>query len=197
MPADLTIRCRCGAVELRVEGVEPSNCNRVVCQCKWCQRYLHHLERADILDEHGGTDIFQISPRVMSITKGTEHVACLQQTSKGGLRWHTSCCKTPIANTMMDMTKAFVGVLTASVDWSAVSVPKEEILGPVRVRVNHDLDAATTKPLHGTKLRLLAMLAHYAPLFFRWTLRGDAKQSPFFDPATKGPFVEVQRVRRD
>lgn len=40
------------------------------------------------------------------------------------------------------------------------------------------------------------MLAHYAPLFFRWKLRGDHKRSPFFGGEPLAPVVMAGTLER-
>jgi len=42
--------------------VSPSTGLRFVCYCKDCQAFARFLERADVLDPAGGTDIFQMPP---------------------------------------------------------------------------------------------------------------------------------------
>ena len=70
---DLCIRCECGAVTGVARGVSPATVNRVVCHCRGCTAYAHVLGRAsEILDARGGTEVFQMSPRQLSITTGIE-----------------------------------------------------------------------------------------------------------------------------
>ncbi len=63
MPTTLPIRCSCAALRGTALGVSANRGNRVVCYCDDCQSFAYFLGRADqILDAHGGTDIFQTSP---------------------------------------------------------------------------------------------------------------------------------------
>ena len=59
---DLPLRCRCGRMRGVAIDVSPSTGLRFVCYCKDCQAFAHFLERADVLDPAGGTDIFQMPP---------------------------------------------------------------------------------------------------------------------------------------
>lgn len=81
-------------------NVRPSSGNRLTCMCDTCQAYAHHLGQADkILDQYGGTDVFQMTPSQLSITEGIENLRCLRLEGRGVLRWYAGCCNTPVANT--------------------------------------------------------------------------------------------------
>jgi len=64
------VRCRCGEVKGVVTGASPRTVNRVVCYCDDCQAYAHQLGRPDLLNAKGGSDIVQIAPSALSITRG-------------------------------------------------------------------------------------------------------------------------------
>src|SRR5262249_30587588 len=77
----------------------PSSGFRFVCYCNDCHAFARFLERPDVLDLAGGTDIFQMPPGCVKLTVGTDAVRCLRLSDKGVLRWYTDCCRTPIGNT--------------------------------------------------------------------------------------------------
>src|SRR6266446_4605702 len=52
--------------------VSPSSGFRFVCYCKDCQAFARFLERTDVLDPAGGTDIFQMPPGRVKLTAGTD-----------------------------------------------------------------------------------------------------------------------------
>jgi hypothetical protein len=79
-------------------GVSPRSGFRFVCYCKDCQAFARFLDRADVLDLAGGTDIFQMPPGHMRLTAGKDALGCLRLSNKV-LRWYADCCRTPIANT--------------------------------------------------------------------------------------------------
>ena len=56
-PLDLPICCRCGHVRGIAREVSPSAGFRFVCYCKDCQAFARFLDRPDVLDAAGGTDI--------------------------------------------------------------------------------------------------------------------------------------------
>jgi len=60
--ADVALRCHCGRMRGIARAVSPSAGFRFVCYCKDCQAFARFLERPDILDAAGGTDIFQMPP---------------------------------------------------------------------------------------------------------------------------------------
>ena len=94
------LACSCGAVRGVLRNANARNGSRLVCMCDDCQTYAHHLGRAgDILDAHGGTEVYQTYPARLGFTQGSEPVRCLRLSPKGLMRWHTGCCRTPIGNT--------------------------------------------------------------------------------------------------
>ncbi|MBV0912807.1 DUF6151 family protein [Anianabacter salinae] len=106
----LALRCRCGALTGRLD---PARGSRLVCYCKDCRAYARHLgdDVANVvLDDHGGTALFQTTPDRITIDTGAEHLAALRLGPKGLLRWHTACCRTPVANTLFSPGLRFAGV---------------------------------------------------------------------------------------
>ena len=195
MSIDLPLRCTCGRLRGVVRDVSPRTVNRVVCCCQGCQGYAHRLGRAaEILDEHGGTHVFQASPGRFAITEGEEYLACLQQTEKGALRWFASCCDSPIANTLPSMQMPFLAIVETVVDRSQLDASIDDLLGPVLVRVNGRFPRALARRLRATRWALVKMLARYGPMLLMWRLRGAHKASPLFDPSTGRPVREPRRT---
>src|SRR5262245_44421193 len=142
MPADLPVRCSCGIVRGALRGVSGRNGNRVVCYCDDCQSFAHFLDRAqDVLDEHGGTEIFQTSAGRLAITAGADRLACVRLQPSGLLRWYTACCRTPIGNTLATRQLPFVGLVVACLERAEL----DPVLGPVRAR-GHARFAKGTPP---------------------------------------------------
>lgn len=112
MPNDIAIRCSCGTLEGVARDLSPSVGNRVVCYCKDCQAFARYLGRgAEVLDDAGGTDIFQTSPARVSFARGADRLACVRLTRKGPLRWYARCCDTAIGNTAAGPGVPFVGLV--------------------------------------------------------------------------------------
>ena len=106
----IPLRCKCGRVRGVAMDVSRSTGFRFVCYCKDCQAFARFLERADVLDTAGGTDIFQMPPARVRLTEGTEAIRCLRLSDKI-LRWYTDCCRTPIANTAADSRFPLAGTI--------------------------------------------------------------------------------------
>ena len=187
MPQDIPLACACGKLKGVARGVGRRRVNRVICYCKYCQGYARHLGHEAVLDGDGGTDIWQLSPRRLAFTEGVEHLACLRLTSKGPLRWYAGCCRAPIANTLATSRLPFVGLVHSAIDRNAEPRPLDQLLGPVRARLNRP------PAMTGVNWRLFPMLGRYGSMLLFWWLRRDQKHSPFFD---NGKLVHApERVR--
>ena len=133
MSKTVKLECLCGAVKGNLR-VEPKSFFHVHCLCCDCQKFAEHLHNKDnILDEHGGTELFQTYPNLMTITEGQDKIRGLQLTHKGVYRWHTSCCNMPLANTMGSAKIPFVGISVKLMKF-ANEQEKMDILGPVTVK---------------------------------------------------------------
>lgn len=189
---DLPIRCRCGAVRGSLAAAAPTAGNHVVCYCRDCQAFAHVLGRADdVLDACGGTEIVQVSPARVRIDAGADRLSCLRLTPQGPLRWYTSCCNTPIGNTLATGKVPFVGLVCACLD--AGPDAKEAALGAIRGRVFRDSatcdpqSLAAGVPMWRLMLRFVRIL-----LAARW--RGDRRRSPFFASDTARAVAEPRVV---
>src|ERR1700686_1896327 len=129
MPLDLPLRCRCGRMRGVAINVSPSSGFRFVCYCKDCQAFARFLDRADVLDPAGGTDIFHMPPGRVKLTAGTDALRCLRLSSKV-LRWYTECCRTPIANTPAGPGFPVIGMVHFFRPPGADRPPRAGALGP-------------------------------------------------------------------
>ncbi|MGF1469177.1 MAG: DUF6151 family protein [Sandaracinaceae bacterium] len=196
MPTDLPLRCRCGALRGVARDVTPARVNRVVCFCRFCRSYAEHLERAEeVLDEHGGTEVIQMSPHRLELTDGIEHLACLRLTATGALRWYTSCCRSPVANTLPHGRLPFMGLIHTVVDRDGVPGALDDAVGPVRARVNGQVPRSRARELRNTRAAFALMMLRFARLMAAWRLAGHQRRSPFFDPETLEPVRTPERVR--
>jgi hypothetical protein len=197
MPTDVPLRCACGALRGVARGLSPERGNRLVCYCDDCQSFAYFLGRAEeILDIHGGTDIFQMSPARIEFTEGVSNLACVRLTPRGLMRWYASCCNTPVGNTIASGRAPFLGSIHSCMDHAGNGRTRDAVLGPSRGGVNGrfargertDVDAHDKAPL-SMGLRLLTMM-------LRFRLGGDHKRSPFFDAAAGKP-TALPRVLTD
>lgn len=174
MTSDIEISCDCGAVKARLSEPTPKSGNRLVCYCRDCQAFAGFLGRADaMLDDHGGTDIFQTRPSRLSITHGRDQLACARVTPKGIYRWYAKCCHSPIANTAPTAVLPFAGLFVASMKGDDVDAR----LGPVR-------GAAFTKSAHGDEADLPPKISSLTMIrvmlgIFAARIKGDVA-TPFF-----------------
>ncbi|MEM8770893.1 MAG: DUF6151 family protein [Pseudomonadota bacterium] len=176
---DLTVSCDCGAFEGVLHDVTPKAGFHVKCFCRDCQTFPWALgKEASVLDDNGGTAIFQTSTTRLSIQKGKDNLAALRLTPKGIFRWYAKCCNTPIGNTMPGATFSFVGLLKTALQTPAEGASVDAAIGPVR-------SAAFKKQARGdiaedypglTLSYALSMIG----LLFGGAIRGEGKKSPFF-----------------
>ncbi len=128
---DLAVSCDCGAFQGRLKTVTPKAGTHMVCYCDDCQAFAEYLDHSDtVLDAKGGTDIYQTLPARLEIETGGEHLACVQVTDKGTLRWYTSCCQTPIGNTLKTPALPFLGLVTTCLRPAPDGTPPQEAMGP-------------------------------------------------------------------
>jgi hypothetical protein len=173
--SDTPLSCDCGKVRGTLR--DPSAL-RMVCHCLDCQTYAHHLDRADLLDAHGGSEVAQVSPASVAITEGWEHVRALSQSPKGAVRVYASCCNTPIANLSGDPRFPFVGLVTA---FTEDGVSRDDALGPVIARVQGKDACGDASTLDAHDGNPPSVLARVVPRILWWRVTGAWKQSPFFD----------------
>jgi hypothetical protein len=195
MMTDLSIRCRCGAVRGVLAGSGIKSGNRVVCYCDDCQAFADFLSTDQgILDSHGGTDIFQASSTYLKFTSGAEHLACVKVTPKGGLRWFTNCCRTPVGNTPPTIKLPFVGLIHSCLD--PEGRPLDEVIGPVRMRVMGQYARGDAADLHIHRRFPPWLILSMIWKLLWWRLRGGYRDTPFFD-ADSGRPVSTPRLIRD
>jgi hypothetical protein len=195
MAREIELACRCGAVHGWLRGVSPSAVNRVVCHCDDCQAFVHHLGRADLLDEHAGSDIVQVAPNALTYDRGVEHIAGLRLAPKGLHRWYASCCKTPLGNTAATPQLPFVGVLHEVFHRITSAAERAELFGEPRGSVfgqyaTNGAPAGSTQVPLGLIVRTLGLMAG-------WKLSGKTWPHPFFDRGRRAPRYPVTVLTQD
>jgi hypothetical protein len=194
MPLDIPLRCRCGSLRGVASDVSPSTGFRFVCYCKDCQMFARFLERADVLDPAGGTDIFQMPPGRVKFTTGTDAMRCLRL-SKKVLRWYTDCCRTPIANTAAGPRFPVIGVVHSFMDHETGGRSRDEVLGPPLCGI-YRRSAAGPLPLNAPGPPSLGVFTCRASRMLSWWVRGLSRPTPFFDDRTKAPRAEPRVLSR-
>ena len=182
---DIPLRCRCGRIRGVARAVSPSAGFRFVCYCKDCQAFARFLERPDILDAAGGTDIFQMPPGQVTFTAGSEALRCLRLSGKV-LRWYADCCRIPIANTAADPRFPVVALIHSIIDCAADGRSRDTLLGPLLCRI-YERSAIGPLPSNAAPPPSLRIFACRATKVVGWWMRGLARPNPFFDDRTKDP----------
>jgi hypothetical protein len=178
---DLRLQCSCGKVAGVARNVSATSGTRLVCYCDDCQAFARYLDREDtVLDQHGGTDIFQLTPSQVEITQGSEQLRSLRLSEKGMFRWYTECCKTPIANTA-SAGLPFVGMIHSFMDAGAYnSDARTAALGPVRSHVQTRFATALPADMGHPGFPLGLIFRSIRKILIA-KLRGRGRPSPFFD----------------
>jgi hypothetical protein len=180
--------------------LSPSAGFRLVCYCKDCQafaRFLAHapekwtpafrkghapMQESDVLDAAGGTDIFQMPPRCVTLTAGTDALRCISFSSRV-LRWYAACCRTPIANTAASPRFPLVALIHSFIDHEAGGHSRDELFGPPLCRI-YEHSAVGPLPPDAPAQPSLSVFARRASKLLGWWVRGLARPNPFFDERT-------------
>ena len=171
-------------------GVAPYAGFRLVCYCRDCQAFARFLERPDVLDAAGGTDIFQMPTGRVKLTAGTDAVRCLHFSRKV-FRWYTDCCRTPIGNTAGPRFPV-VGLIHSFMRHDADGRSRDEVLGAPLCRI-YERSAVGPLPPDAPAPPSLGLFALRGSRLLGWWLRGLGRPSPFFDARTNAP-LSVPRV---
>ncbi len=185
MQSDLPLRCRCGKVRGVASEVSPSTGFRFLCYCKDCQAFARFLERADVLDPAGGTDIFQMPPGRVRLTAGADAVRCVCFGNSGVFRWHTDCCRTPIANTA-GRRFPLLGLVHSFMDHEANGRSRDEVLGAPLCQI-FERSAAGPLPPSAPPPPSLKVFVRRGSMMVGWWMRRLARPNPFFDDRTGAP----------
>jgi hypothetical protein len=169
----------------------PGDSSRLICYCKDCQAFAHFLKRDDVLDERGGSEVIQVTPKNVTFTAGIESLACVRLTDKGLLRWYAKCCNTPIGNMLATPKMSFVGLVHNCLHSPRQSL--DESFGPVKARVNVKGAKGDPKPRQvGQGAAIWWFLNHT----LRARFNGDWKRNPFFRTETGKAIAEPTVLRR-
>jgi hypothetical protein len=187
---DLPVRCACGRVRGVAERISRRTTSHLFCYCKDCRAYAHFLERAELLDAAGGTDIVQMARSRLRILSGEDALACVRLSPKGLHRWYAACCRTPIANTVPAIP--FAGMPVAFFD-PARPFDRDILLGPAAPI--HTASATGPLPPHA-RVPVRAILKATG-LLVRWWWSERRAPSAFFDARARAPRVAPRVLTPD
>lgn len=186
----IPFRCQCGTLQ---GDIEPTAAYaRAVCYCRDCQTYARALEREDVLNPAGGSDIVAMWPAGWRFSAGREQVACLSLSPKGLLRWHSACCNTPIANTPRNPKLPYAGVLAGCIAEAPGAL--DATVGPARIALN---TGSARGEVAATPMRAALGLVRILWGMLRARLSGRHRTNPFFDVASGRPVAEPRVLTRE
>lgn len=184
----MIVKCSCGQVQAKIDNFPKNTPGRLVCYCDDCQNFLKHIERSELMDECGGSEIIPVYPKDMKIIKGEDKLECIRLTPKGLFRWYTSCCKTPFGNTRPGFP--WLGLLSEVYDKSDL-----QQLGPIRSRVCGKF--ATTPPPAGTPDNMKFQdIFVVAPFLIKGFIFKKSSPSAFFNEDNKTPIASPTIIKK-
>lgn len=175
---DVPLRCRCGTSIGVARDVSPTGGFRFVCYCADCQAFAQLLERPDVLDPAGGTDIYQMPPGRVTLVTGLDALRCVRFSPRV-LRWYVDCCKTPIANTAATPAFPIVGISHACMDYTGTRA-RDEVLGPPLCRI-YEHSARGPLPVTAAPQPSVRTSVRRVWKLLSWRARGLHRPNPFFD----------------
>ena len=177
------LRCICGTVTGSAKA-DPNVGNRVVCYCNSGRNFALHLDQGStVLDESGGTDIYQMPLSNISFDQGADQIKCIHITQGGMYRWYAGCCNTLIGNTGTPKLP-FIGLIHSIIDGAG---NRQVNIGPVRLYAN---TGEATKPVPEDRKSSMALfILRFITQMLYWKLTNQDKPNPFFnsnnEPITK------------
>jgi len=168
MGQDVMFSCKCGTVRGRLCDVDAKSGMALTCHCSYCRAAEVHLGQPDPAPD--GVTLYQTTANIVQFETGREAVSAFRFNPKGMIRWHATCCGSPLFNTMAHPGTGFASLVVARVD-------TPDALGPVRT-VLGKRNAAGKESYRGVMPLVLAMMIRTV----RMKLSGDWRKTPFFRP---------------
>lgn len=181
------IQCDCGKFKAQLTGFPKNTPGRCICYCDDCQTFANYLNRPDLLDLAGGSEIIPVYPSEFKVLQGKELLACVRLSPKGLFRWYTSCCKTPVGNNQPKFP--WVGTLNQIYKAANGADYLEKTLGPIKSRIMGKF--AKGGPPEGVAEKMTFKDAMVVlPFLLRGFLTRKAKDSVFFQEDQITPIVQ-------
>lgn len=192
---ELPLKCECTKVE-GVITMKAKAGNNIVCHCDDCQAFAKYLGKETvILNQNNGTELFQITPNKLKIHKGKENLSCVKLSPKGLIRWYTSCCKTPVANTINGKL-AFCGIFHQFMSFNKASMSKDEVLGRVVTKCMTKFAVGELPEDSHPKFPVSASL-RVVKMLLSGILFGTSKPNELFDSHSLTPIVRPRVLNGD
>jgi hypothetical protein len=174
--------------------VAPRTGFRFVCYCTDCRAFARFLERPDVLDAAGGTDIVHMPAARVTLTAGVDAVRGISFSTKV-LRWYADCCGTPLANTAASPRFPIVALINACMDHEASDYSRDDMLGPPLCRI-YDRSAIAPLPPDAPPPPSFEVFIRRAVKILGWWGRGLGRPNPFFDDRTDAPLCAPRVLTR-
>lgn len=176
----LSVSCDCGALQGTLDGVSRHNGTRAVCYCRDCQAFAEFLQHSStVLDAHGGTEVYQTLPSRLAITRGRDHLACVQLSDRGTTRWYAACCRAPLGNTLHTRALPFVSLITTCLRAGPDGTTPDAAMGPSRGVV---FPKGAWGEVSGRPSALTpGVFLQFASRTIGAGLFGDRRRNPFFE----------------
>lgn len=187
-PCDLIFSCRCGSFAGTLSKPGPHVGDHVVCHCTNCRAFAQRLHAADrILDQNGGTALYQGRCATMQITNGRDKLACFHLTEKPTLRWYAQCCDTPMFNTYKNGRIPYITTLVANCEPDQ----RERLLGPP---IGHLFtNEATGDASQLRRLKMAKLMRRFLQRMIFDIITGDRRRAALFDSATLEPISSPEQ----
>lgn len=185
---DLSFSCRCGAIVGKLIAPGPRVGDHVVCHCSDCRAFADYLDAGDVvLDEHGGTALYQGRCATMRIDTGIDRLACLHLTDKPTLRWYAACCRAPMFNSYKNGRIPYITTVVANCD----AERRESVLGPVTGHLF--TDEAIGDASHLKQLKMARLMRRFFRRMLTDLITGSRRRAALFDPQTLEPIAVPMR----
>lgn len=185
----LPFACECGKIAGVVEKANPTQGDHIVCHCTDCRDLVRHLGQEErVLDELGGTALYQSRCARMRLHRGTEHLASLHMTDGKTLRWYAACCNSPLFNTYANGRIPYVTTILANCD----AEKRAELLGSP---IGHVFAEEATGDTSGLpKMSMAQLMRRFFKRMIKDILSGDRRRSDLFDAKTLEPIAKPRRL---
>ncbi len=176
------ISCDCGSFKARLTAFPKNTPGRLACYCNDCQAFSNRINRSDVLDPYGGTEVIPAYPSDFKVIEGKQHLKCYRLSAKGLYRWTANCCNSPIANTPPGFP--WLGLFHTA--YKNVDPQSLDSLGEIKSRI-FGRDAKGDPPFAIAENLGLKAVITVLPFVIKGKLFNKSKDSEFFESDGRTP----------
>lgn len=141
-----------------------------------------------MLDEFGGSDLYQSRCAKMELHSGRDKLASLHLTDKPTMRWIATCCRTPMFNTYANGRIPYVTTLLGNCREVELDALLGKPLGHLFV------EDSPKNPGDVPHLYMARLMRRFMVRMIKDILSGDRRRSQLFDAKTLEPIAAPQRL---